>query len=140
MRGRRVVLRHRNFHDTRTVAGKRGLDRVGDLVGPRYVVAPGTTYFGQLVEAWIVEIDADVALFEKLLLLELLGTVRAVVEYDGDQRNFQPHRGIDFARGVHEPAVTLDADRRAVGASDLGAQPHAVAHAESALACIVEEG
>ena len=89
------------------------------------VEAARAVHLGQLVEARIDEIDADVAPAEVALLLGLLGAVAAVVQHDADQRNAPAHGGVDFLRGVEKAAVALQAHRGPVGPAELGAEADA---------------
>src|SRR5438309_11438558 len=75
---RREVLGDRNLDHARTVRRQGFLQGVGDLLGALHVHAARAVHLGQLVEARVDEVDADVARSEMALLLRFLGAMAAV--------------------------------------------------------------
>src|SRR2546423_9505563 len=98
------ILGDRNLDDDGRIRAERGRDGVRDLVRLLHVHPARAVHLGQLVEARVDEIDADVFRAEVALLLRLLRAVAAVVQHDADERNVPADGGVDLLRRVEKAA------------------------------------
>src|SRR5215471_17144468 len=101
------MLGYGDFDDARAVYCQRLHHGIGNLVRAVDVKSVCPIHLRQFVKTWIDEIHADIPPVIETLLLGLFGAVAAVVEHDTDQGDTPAYGGVEFLRGVQEPAVPL---------------------------------
>ena len=74
---------------------------------------PGAEQLGELIEARIAELDAEVVAAERFALVGFFGAPGEIVENQDDRIEPHPNRGLDLLHVHRKAAVTIDGqDRR----------------------------